>query len=67
MSGVENPGPEQEEGSSAVTCPHCRKSFVPAPLARPSARHRGFKCPHCRLFVPVERSGDTTLARDGSV
>ncbi len=41
-----------------VTCPHCHKAFTPDPLARPSARHRGFKCPHCRLFVPLERAPD---------
>ena len=46
-----------------VTCPHCHKTFTPNPLARPSARHRGFKCPHCRLFVPVERVPD---ARDSA-
>ncbi|HSC91879.1 MAG TPA: hypothetical protein VLB86_09535 [Gaiellaceae bacterium] len=41
-----------------VTCPHCRKPFEAAPLARPSARHRGFKCPHCRLFVPADRASE---------
>jgi hypothetical protein len=44
--------PERFEG----VCPHCRKPFVAELLARPSARHRGFKCPHCKLFVPRERS-----------
>ena len=47
-----------------VTCPHCRKTFAPDPLPRPSARHRGSKCPHCRLFVPLERVEDTALSRD---
>ncbi len=50
----------------AVTCPHCRKVFTPTPLPRPSVRHRGYKCPHCRLFVPLERAADTPLARDRS-
>ena len=47
-----------------ATCPHCHKSFKPDPLARPSARHRGFKCPHCRLFVPVERASEPDLTRE---
>ncbi|MBA3348439.1 MAG: hypothetical protein H0T13_07740 [Actinobacteria bacterium] len=49
-----------------VTCPHCHKPFTPAALARPSARSRGSKCPHCRLFVPLERISDTPLSRDTS-
>jgi len=48
----------------AATCPHCHKPFTRDPLPRPSARHRGFKCPHCRLFVPLERVFDQPLARD---
>jgi transposase-like protein len=39
-----------------LVCPHCKKPFN-AELLSGSARHRGFKCPHCRLFVPVERAG----------
>ncbi|HWN22613.1 MAG TPA: hypothetical protein VNP93_11615 [Gaiellaceae bacterium] len=50
--------------SLEATCPHCHKAFTPNPLARPSARHRGFKCPHCRLFVPLERVSDTPLTRN---
>ncbi len=38
-----------------VVCPHCAKSFEAQPLAGPSARHQGFKCPHCRLFVSYAR------------
>ena len=47
-----------------VTCPHCHTPFAPAALARPSARSRGSKCPHCRLFVPLERAEDAPLSRD---
>ena len=47
-----------------VKCPHCHKPFNPAPLPLPSARHRGSKCPHCRLFVPLERVADEPLSRD---
>ncbi len=38
-----------------VVCPHCSKSFESQPLAGAAARHQGFKCPHCRLFVSYER------------
>jgi hypothetical protein len=42
--------PEQE-----ILCPHCKKPFEGRLLSgRP--RQRGFKCPHCRLFVPVDRA-----------
>jgi DNA-directed RNA polymerase subunit RPC12/RpoP len=59
---------EREETEAApaggeATCPHCHKTFVPDPLARPTARQRGYKCPHCRLFVPIERAVDAPLAR----
>ena len=44
-----------------VTCPHCRKSFVGELLEGSAARYRGFKCPHCKLFVPHERVDDRPL------
>jgi transposase-like protein len=37
-----------------VVCPHCKKSFT-SELLGEDAR-QGFKCPHCRLFVPYERA-----------
>ena len=40
-----------------VVCPHCSKPFA-SPLMG-SGRHSGFKCPHCKLFVPVDRAGDS--------
>ena len=45
----------------AILCPHCKKTFDGELLAEGS-RHEGFKCPHCRLFVPAERAngGDGT-------
>ena len=46
-----------------VSCPHCRKPFVGELLAGASARYRGFKCPHCRLFVPLERVEDQLAER----
>ena len=37
-----------------VVCPHCKKSFRGELIG--SEERRGFKCPHCRLFVPLERA-----------
>jgi DNA-directed RNA polymerase subunit RPC12/RpoP len=40
-----------------VVCPHCGKEFEGELLVGSSAPDsRGFKCPHCRLFVPAERA-----------
>jgi DNA-directed RNA polymerase subunit RPC12/RpoP len=36
-------------------CPHCSKPFR-AELLEPETERAGFKCPHCNLFVPLERS-----------
>ncbi len=49
--------------AQAILCPHCKKTFDGELLAEGS-RHEGFKCPHCRLFVPAERAngGDGTSA-----
>ena len=44
--------PEEHE----VLCPHCKKSFTGELLPGTAERYRGFKCPHCRLFVPAERA-----------
>jgi DNA-directed RNA polymerase subunit RPC12/RpoP len=38
-----------------IVCPHCKKSFTAELLSGAAERYRGFKCPHCRLFVPAER------------
>jgi phage FluMu protein Com len=43
-----------------VTCPHCHKAFSATALG--GGAHRGFKCPHCRLFVPFERVEEQKLA-----
>jgi DNA-directed RNA polymerase subunit RPC12/RpoP len=39
-----------------VTCPHCKKTFEAPLLEGAAERYNGFKCPHCRLFVPLERA-----------
>jgi hypothetical protein len=42
--------------SFEVECPHCRRTFAAQLLEGVAARYRGFKCPHCKLFVPAERA-----------
>jgi hypothetical protein len=39
-----------------MVCPHCKKTFTAELIAGQTERHRGFKCPHCKLFVPVDRA-----------
>jgi hypothetical protein len=46
------------ERAYEVECPHCHKQFTAEVIAGGAARHTGFKCPHCRLFVPFERVAD---------
>jgi DNA-directed RNA polymerase subunit RPC12/RpoP len=43
-----------------VVCPHCNKPFTAdLVVGGEHARYRGFKCPHCRLFVPAERVAES--------
>jgi len=44
-----------------VSCPHCKKRFTATLLS--GRRARGFKCPFCRLFVPLDRAPDQPLSR----
>lgn len=37
-----------------VVCAHCGKPFR-AEILSPETEQAGFKCPHCRLFMPAER------------
>jgi DNA-directed RNA polymerase subunit RPC12/RpoP len=47
---------DEHEGTTAeVVCPHCKKTFTANLIAGGAERYRGFKCPHCRLFVPAAR------------
>jgi transposase-like protein len=48
---VSEPAAEEQQ----IVCPHCKKIFAGERLAVGS-RHEGFKCPHCRLFVPLQRA-----------
>jgi hypothetical protein len=53
-----------QEQNFEVDCPHCHKSFAAEPIpGGRAARYRGFKCPHCRLFVPLHRATDADLAQ----
>jgi len=38
-----------------IVCPHCKKAFSADLMVGAAERYRGFKCPHCRLFVPAAR------------
>jgi hypothetical protein len=38
-----------------IVCPHCRKRFAGELIEGRAARYEGFKCPHCKLFVPLKR------------
>jgi transposase-like protein len=39
-----------------MVCPHCGKTFEAELIEGETERHKGFKCPHCRLFVSYERA-----------
>jgi DNA-directed RNA polymerase subunit RPC12/RpoP len=43
------------EQTETIVCPHCKKTFQADLMAGSAERYRGFKCPHCRLFVPAAR------------
>ena len=47
---------ERDAGASEIVCPHCKKTFRADLLTGSAERYRGFKCPHCRLFVPAARA-----------
>jgi hypothetical protein len=44
-----------------VECPHCHKSFTAEAMEGAAPRYRGFKCPHCKLFVPYARAEEQDL------
>ena len=50
--------------TQTASCPQCHKTFSAELIAGGPARHRGFKCPHCKLFVPESRAEDAPLSRD---
>jgi hypothetical protein len=51
----------QHKEGFEVECPHCHKTFSAETIEGRAARYRGFKCPHCRLFVPFSRAEERDL------
>ena len=47
---------DERPDETEITCPHCKQTFHADLIEGAAERYRGFKCPHCRLFVPAERS-----------
>jgi hypothetical protein len=45
----------EDAGPFEIVCPQCKKKFTGELIEGAAARYRGFKCPHCKLFVPAER------------
>jgi hypothetical protein len=58
-------GGASSENTQLTSCPHCSKRFTGELIAGGVERHRGFKCPHCKLFVPESRVESTPL-NDGN-
>ena len=56
------------DNAQTASCPHCHKPFSAELIAGGVERHRGFKCPHCKLFVPESRAAEDAalLSKDGS-
>ena len=52
-----------EETSFEVECPHCGKTFEAELMEGSAPRYEGFKCPHCRLFVPYRRADEQDLLK----
>jgi hypothetical protein len=50
-----------EPASYEITCPHCHRQVQAELIDGAAARYKGFKCPHCRLFVPFERADEPEL------
>jgi len=48
-----------------VACPHCKKPFQAQLISGDHQRLQGFKCPHCKLFVPRERIGGEGVPAPG--
>ena len=45
-----------DEAEREVVCPHCKRAFVAVMITGPQDQPQGFKCPHCRLFVALDRA-----------
>ena len=49
-----------------IVCPHCKKTFQAEPIGEAAAPQRGFKCPHCKLFTPLERTEERLVVEPGA-
>jgi DNA-directed RNA polymerase subunit RPC12/RpoP len=47
---------DKRTNDTEIVCPHCKKTFSAELIEGEPERYRGFKCPHCRLFVPALRA-----------
>ena len=56
-------GMAAEEISFEVECPHCGKTFAAELIEGSAPRYEGFKCPHCKLFVPYKRADEQDLVK----
>jgi transposase len=45
-----------QSATTTITCPHCHESVEVELLDGDAGRLRGFKCPHCKLFIPEDRA-----------
>ena len=50
---------DPQSGAAELVCPHCSKPFTAPMLPGGHTAGRGFKCPHCRLFVPLDRAAQS--------
>jgi len=53
--------PPQPDVAYEITCPHCGRAFTSEVMSGSASRYQGFKCPHCKLFVPYERADELEL------
>jgi hypothetical protein len=49
-----------------AVCPHCKKPFAGELIEGDTPATRGFKCPHCRLFAPLDRVELEPQSREAS-
>ena len=49
------------DNTHTPSCPHCHKPFSAELIAGGVERHRGFKCPHCKLFVAYKAADEQDL------
>jgi hypothetical protein len=45
-----------EGAGDELVCPHCKRPFEAELITSVRDEPQGFKCPHCRLFVALDRA-----------